>query len=88
MYKPNFQYRHARMILWNVGEACIIEYGLYISALEHVRMFILSDSVLLASHNLWILSRLGHTVSLWGHGLYILALKYVRILIFGMCVLI
>ena len=38
-----FQYRHARVILFSVGEIYIFESGLYIS-----RMFILSNYVLLA----------------------------------------
>ena len=42
-----FQYRYA----CNVGEVYIFEHGLYISALEHARMLILSEYVLLASIN-------------------------------------
>ena len=46
-----FQYRRARVFLCNVGEVYIFEHGLYISALEHARMLILSNYVLLASNN-------------------------------------
>ena len=43
-----FQYRYARLILCSVGEVIIFEHGCYISALEHVRMLILSSYVLLS----------------------------------------
>ena len=46
-----FQHRHARLIHCNVGEVYIFEHGLYISALEHASMFILSDYVILPSIN-------------------------------------
>ena len=46
-----FQYRHAWVILCNVGEADIFERGRYISALGHVRMLTLSSYVLVASIN-------------------------------------
>ena len=40
------------MILWDVGEVIIFEHGCYISALEHVRMLVLSIYyVLLAGIN-------------------------------------
>ena len=39
------------MILCNAGVAYILEHGCYISALEYVRMLILSTYVLLASIN-------------------------------------
>ena len=37
------------MILYSVGEVIIFEHGCYISAVEYVRMLILSSYVLLAS---------------------------------------
>ena len=46
-----FRYRHARVILCNVGEVYIIEHGLHILALEHAGMLIFSKCVLLASIN-------------------------------------
>ena len=39
------------VILCSVGEVIIFEHGCYISALEHVRMLILSSYVLLACIN-------------------------------------
>ena len=39
------------MILCNVGEVIIFKLGCYISALEYVRMLILSNCVLLACKN-------------------------------------
>ena len=46
-----FEYRHAWLILCNVGEVYIFEHGRYISALEHTRMLILSSYILLACIN-------------------------------------
>ena len=46
-----FQYRYSRVILCSVGEVNIFEHGLYILALEHARMLILSNYVLLAFKN-------------------------------------
>ena len=46
-----FHYRHAWVILCNFGYVYILEHGLYISALEHARLLILSSYVLLASLN-------------------------------------
>ena len=46
-----FQYSHAQVILCNVGQVYIFEHRLYISALEHARMLMLSDYILLASIN-------------------------------------
>ena len=46
-----FQYRYAWVILWGVGEVIIFEPGCYISALAHIRMFILSINVLLECIN-------------------------------------
>ena len=50
-----FQYcyfsSYTRVILCSVGEVIIFKHGCYISASEHVRMFILSSSVLLACIN-------------------------------------
>ena len=34
----------------NVGEVSIFQHGLCISAMEHARMLLLSDNVLLATH--------------------------------------
>ena len=52
------------MILGGVGEVIIFEHGCYISALAHIRMFILSICVLLERINtiykIW--SRLGDLV--------------------------
>ena len=39
------------MILCNVGEVYIFEHGVYIAALEHARMLILSNYVILAMIN-------------------------------------
>ena len=38
-----FQYHHALVILCSVGEFHILQHGHYNSALEHVRVLILSD---------------------------------------------
>ena len=46
-----FQYHYARVILYHVGEVNIFEHGLYISTLEHARMVILSNYVVLESVN-------------------------------------
>ena len=46
--KQIFQYSHARLILCNVGEVYISEHGLYILPVEHARMLILSNYVLMA----------------------------------------
>ena len=46
-----FQYRYAWMILLITGEVIIFEHGLYISALEYVRMLILRSYVLQACIN-------------------------------------
>ena len=56
-----FQYRDASVILCNVGEFSVLERGCYISALEHVRMLILSIYVLLACINaIYIYIYYGH----------------------------
>ena len=44
-YDKMFQYRHSKVILCNVGEDNIFEHGCYISALEHVRIYILGNYV-------------------------------------------
>ena len=46
-----FHYHHALGILCNEGEIYIFEHGLYISALEHVRMLILRSYLLLGYIN-------------------------------------
>ena len=46
-----FQYRYALVLLLSLEEVIIFEHGCYISALEHVRMLILSSYVLLACIN-------------------------------------
>ena len=46
-----FLYRHNGVILWNVGEVYSFEHGFYISSLEHARMLIFSNYVLLAFIN-------------------------------------
>ena len=38
--KQIFKYRHARLILCNLGEVYMFKHGLYISSLEHARMLI------------------------------------------------
>ena len=52
------QYCYTLAILCSVGEVIIFEHGCYISALEHIRMLILSSYVLVAC--IW--SRLGDLV--------------------------
>ena len=42
------QYSYVRVIPCSVGDVIIFEHGCYISALEHIRMLILSSYVLLA----------------------------------------
>ena len=56
------QYGYARGILCSVGEVIIFEHGGYTSALEHIRMLILSNYVLVACIN---------TIYKYGHGLVI-----------------
>ena len=46
-----FQYRYARVILCSEGELIIFEHGCYISALECIRMLVLSIYVFLACIN-------------------------------------
>ena len=46
-----FQYRHAWMIQCNVEDVYIFKLGRYMSALEHVRMLVLSNYFLLACTN-------------------------------------
>ena len=58
-----FQYRYTWVILYSVGEVIIFEHGCYISALEYVRMLILSSYVLLACIN---------TIYKYGHAWVIL----------------
>ena len=45
------QYIYSSMILCSVDEVIIFEHGCYISALEHIRMLILSSYILLACIN-------------------------------------
>ena len=59
-----FQYRYARLILCSVGEVIIFEHRCYISALEDVRVLVLSSYVLQACINaILIWSRLGDLVT-------------------------
>ena len=53
------QYRYALVILCSVGEVIIFEHGCYISALEHIRMLVLSNYVLITCIN---------TIYKYGHG--------------------
>ena len=53
------QYHYASMILCSVGEVIVFEHGCYISALEHIRMLILSSYVLLECIN--TIYKYGHT---------------------------
>ena len=46
-----FLYLYAQVVLRSVGEVFIFDHGCYISALEHVRMLILSGYVLLECIN-------------------------------------
>ena len=53
------QYIYSSMILCSVDEVIIFEHGCYISALEHIRMLILSSYILLACIN--TIYKYGHT---------------------------